>query len=532
MARKKNARSKPIGRTVPSRARDRNADRTTVWVLPDQLRPDTGPLRDLAPGRGTVLFVESLAEARRLPWHKQRLVLIWSAMRHFADDQRRRGHDVDYRAWQPDARTALSRHVRERRPARLRVMESAEIGPSREAVRLARGLGLEVEEIPNGMFLSDRADFARRARGRKTLLLEAFYRRMRKKTGLLMRGREPAGGRWNYDAMNREPVPAGTDFPPPPRYEPDAVTRDLIRRVGREFPGHFGDAGAFAWPVTRSDAQHFFEDFLDHRLDRFGPYEDAIVTGEAVLFHSLLSPLLNIGLLDPLEVCRRAEERYRDKHARLNSVEGFIRQILGWREFVYQVYHLAMPDYARRNHFKAKLPLPRFYWDGETDMHCAADAVKGLMRRGINHHIQRLMITGNFALLAGIEPRAVNRWYWLAYADAWEWVVTPNVLGLALHADGGLLATKPYAASANYINRMSDCCRGCRYDHRRATGKEACPFNALFWDFLARNRSTLARNPRMNLMMSQLKRRGRGDLSRIRARAAQIRGRLKRGERI
>jgi deoxyribodipyrimidine photolyase-related protein len=303
---------------------------------------------------------------------------------------------------------------------------------------------------------------------------------------------------------------------------------DLVRR---EFPGHFGDMDDFGWPVTRVDAERWLDAFLDQRLDLFGPYEDAIRSGDSMLFHSLLSPLLNLGLLAPLEVCWRAEDRYRRGHARLNSVEGYVRQIIGWREFVAQVYHRHMPGYTLGvNYFDADLPLPDCYWSADTRMRCVADAVNALCRRGINHHIQRLMITGNLALIAGVDPQAVNEWYWLAYVDAYEWVVTPNVLGLALFADGGLIASKPYAAAAAYVNRMSDCCVACDYDHRRTTGGEACPFNALYWDFLARNRLRLAGNPRMRLLLAGLDRRDVGLQAATRERAQQLRDAFRQGE--
>ncbi len=270
------------------------------------------------------------------------------------------------------------------------------------------------------------------------------------------------------------------------------------------------------------------KDFIQHRLDLFGPFEDAIILGQRVLYHSLLSPLINLGLLEPLEVCRRAEAAYLKGKARLNSVEGFIRQIIGWREFVYQIYHLRMPEYVDGNFFRANLPLPNFYWTGNTNMNCIADAVTGLKHYGSNHHIQRLMVTGNFALMAGIDPRAVKDWYWLAYLDAYEWVVTPNVLGLSLYADGGLIATKPYAASANYINKMSDCCKECDYDYKITVGKKACPFNSLYWDFLARNRIAFMKNPRMNMMMAALRKRPSSELKKVRARASELRQKLRR----
>jgi deoxyribodipyrimidine photolyase-related protein len=309
------------------------------------------------------------------------------------------------------------------------------------------------------------------------------------------------------------------------------MTREVMTVVEDRFPDHFGTLDAFAWPVSRPDAEAFFQRFLDERLDLFGPFQDAIVMGEPALYHSLVSPLLNIGLLDPLSMCQAAERRWRDGKARLNSVEGFIRQIIGWREFLYQVYHHRMPGYLGVNHFDADLPLPRFYWEpDDTDMACVRDAVAALRANGINHHIQRLMVTGNFALIAGIRPQEVNEWYWLAYADAYEWVVSPNVLGMALYADGGVFATKPYAASANYINRMSDCCKHCRYDHRDATSGDGCPFNALYWDFLYRNRERLGANHRMARIYSTMDR--KKDLAAIRRRASTLRERLRAGDRV
>jgi deoxyribodipyrimidine photolyase-related protein len=355
---------------------------------------------------------------------------------------------------------------------------------------------------------------------------------MRRRTGLLMDGDEPAGGKWNYDAENRDVPERGHRFPEIPKFAPDATTRKVMREVETRFPDHFGELDGFAWPVTSGDAERFFDDFVERRLDRFGPYEDALVAGEGALYHSLVSPLLNLGLLDPLDLCRRAEARYREGKARINSVEGFIRQILGWRELVHQVYRWKMPGYTELNALRAEAALPGFYWTGETSMRCVADAIQKLRRNGINHHIERLMITGNFALIAGIRPQEVNEWYWLAYADAFEWVVSPNVLGLSLFADGGVLATKPYAASANYIHKMSDYCGGCEYDHESAQDETSCPFNSLYWDFLARNRRRFQKNPRMNLVMAALGRKKPKELAATRARARALRSRLRRGGEI
>jgi deoxyribodipyrimidine photolyase-related protein len=505
---------------------------STIWILGDQLSPLASSLSGLDKSKSIVFMAESCARAGKIPYHKQKLVLVWSAMRHFAEELRQNGHEVDYYEAQPNLRKALRKHKRKYKTGRLRLMESSEYGVSARLAEMARTEGFEVEITSNHLFLSDKEEFARAARGKKTLVLESFYRKMRRKTELLMEEDGPAGGQWNYDRENRQRPPRGHVFPEVPRFEPDETTRKVIATVRRRFPKHWGTLDTFSWPVTRSAAERFLKDFLDYRLDLFGPYEDAIVSGESSLYHSLLSPLINLGLLAPLEVCRLAEKRYRKNRARLNSVEGFIRQIIGWREFVYQVYHLKMPDYVESNYLGADLPLPEFYWSGETKMHCVADAIGSLSSRGINHHIQRLMITGNFALIAGISPQEVNRWYELAYVDAYQWVVSPNVLGLALYADGGLLATKPYAASANYIHKMSDCCEKCTYDRRKASGDDACPFNSLYWDFLARNRKRFKKNARLNMVMALLSKKKTADLRTIRKRAAEVRSQLAGGRTI
>jgi deoxyribodipyrimidine photolyase-related protein len=504
----------------------------TVVLLGDQLSSRVSSLSGVDKRESVVLMAESLARARKLRYHKQKLVLVWSAMRHFAEELRKNGYEVDYYESQPNLRKALRSHRKKYKTGRLRLMDSAEFGVSTRLAESARSEGFEVEITPNNLFLSDKGEFARDTKGKKTLLMESFYRKMRRKTGLLMDGEGPEGGRWNYDRENRERPPKDHVFPEVALFEPDETTRKVIDFVQRRFPKHWGSMDGFGWPVTRAGAKRFLKDFLDHRLDLFGPYEDAIVSGESTLYHSLLSPLINLGLLTPLEVCRAAEQRYRKKRARLNSVEGFIRQIIGWREFIYQVYHLEMPEYMESNFFGADLPLPEFYWSGETDMYCVSDAIGALHRNGINHHIQRLMITGNFALLAGINPQEVNRWYELAYIDAYEWVVSPNVLGMALYADGGLLATKPYASSANYINKMSDCCNRCKYDRRKATGDDACPFNSLYWDFVARNRKHFKKNPRMNMILSLLSKKKSTDRRAIQGHATKLRSMIARGRSI
>ena len=504
----------------------------TVWLLGDQLTPRAASLEGLGPRDCRVLMVESLADAARLPSHKQKIVLEWSAMRHFADELRGLGYEVDHRPGERDLASGLRGHLGEYRPAEVRIMASADHGVAEELAETARAAGASVRILPNNMFICGKDDFARWAEGRKLLRMEDFYHGTRRRTGLLMDGGAPECGTWNLDRMNRAVPPRGERFPPIPSFEADETTREVMRDVERRFGGHFGRLDGFAWPVTRADAERFLDDFMERRLDLFGPYEDAIVAGERALYHSLISPALNLGLLDPLDVARRAEGRYREGAARLNSVEGFVRQVIGWREFVRGVYATRMPGYIRSNRLGADLPLPVFYWDAGTDMRCVADAIGSLIEHGINHHIQRLMVTGNLALTAGVRPREVNDWYLLAYADAHEWVVTPNVIGMALHADGGIVAAKPYAASAAYIDRMSDLCGGCRYSPRETIGERACPYNALYWDFLARHRERFERIPRMNLVMASLRKRSAVDLADTRRRARSLRSTLRRGGRL
>jgi deoxyribodipyrimidine photolyase-related protein len=506
--------------------------RTTVWILGTQLSPTISSLAGVSRAESVVLMIESVQRCRQLPYHQQKLTLVWSAMRHFAAELRRRGWRVDYYAAEPDFESALASHLKLHEPDRLVLMEDAEYGVSEGLTQLARRHGARVSLTPHNLMLSDRQAFAQQAEGKKQLLLEGFYRRLRRQTGLLLENGQPVGGRWNLDAENRRPPPAGHTYPTLPSFRPDATTRAVQAEVKRHFPGHFGQLSGFNWPVTRRQAESLWADFLDHRLDLFGPYEDAMVSGQASLYHSLISPALNLGLLDPLKLCHQVEERYHAGLVRLSSAEGFIRQIIGWREFIYQVYHYAMPRYAESNYFGAELPLPDFYWTADTDMNCLRECVQGLLARGHNHHIQRLMVTGNFALLAGLRPQEVNDWYWLAFVDAYGWVVTPNVLGLALYADGGLLATKPYAASARYLERMSDYCRECRYDHKSALGVTACPFNALYWDFLQRHRGQLAGNPRLNLMLSLLDRKPPEELAALQRQATGLREQLAGGGRL
>jgi deoxyribodipyrimidine photolyase-related protein len=374
-------------------------------------------------------------------------------------------------------------------------------------------------------FLFSREDFEAHAEGRKVLLLEFFYREMRRKTGYLMEGKNPLGGRWNYDAENQKTFPAtgpGT-LPEPLSFPPDSVTREVIALVERRFAEHPGSLAYFDWPVTPEDARKALKDFVRRRLRDFGPYEDAMWRGQPFLYHSRLSSSLNLKLLDPRDALRDAESALRRGRAPLNSVEGFVRQILGWREYVRGIYWLEMPEYASRNALNARSPLPGFYWTGDTDMNCLRECIKQTLHYGFAHHIQRLMVTGLFALLLGVDPKEVHKWYLAIYVDAVEWVELPNTLGMSQYGDGGIMASKPYAASGKYIKRMSNYCDYCRYDPSRDVGEKACPFTTLYWDFLVRNERTLAANMRIQLQMKNVRRLDRERIKNVKKQADRIR---------
>jgi deoxyribodipyrimidine photolyase-related protein len=464
-------------------------------VLGDQLSRGITSLRGLEPG-DVVLMMEVTAEATYVKHHKQKLTFIFSAMRHFAEALRAEGITVDYVRLDDPANTGsfsseVKRAVVRHQPQRVIVTAPGE-WRVREMMR-----EWDAEILEDERFFATPSRFARWADGRKQLRMEFFYREMRRASGLLMDGNAPAGGQWNFDHDNRNALPREVIPPKRLRFEPDAMTREVMDMVGRRFADHFGDLEPFGWAVTRQDALEALDHFISICLPRFGDYQDAMRQGNGFLYHSVISPYLNVGLLGPREVCERAEAAWKKGDAPLNAVEGFIRQILGWREYVRGLYWLKMPDYAETNALNATRPLPRFYWTGETGMNCMAEAISDTKRTAYAHHIQRLMVTGNFALLAGIEPARVEEWYLLVYADAFEWVELPNTHGMALFADGGVMASKPYAASGAYIDRMSDYCAGCSYDPDVKLGNNACPFNILYWDFLMQNEDALKDNPRL-----------------------------------
>lgn len=496
-----------------------------VLILGDQLSPGLSSLAAADKDRDVVLMAEVADETRYVPHHKKKIAFILSAMRHFAEELRKAGWTVDYVALDAPANSGSFTGEVERVIARhgAKGVIVTEPGEWRVADMIAgwgARFGVPVEVMTDDRFIATTAEFADWARGRKQLRMEYFYRDMRKKTGLLMADGEPEGGQWNYDAENRKPASGNMFMPQPHRVAPDATTRDVLDLVAERFSGNFGDLEPFWFGVTRRDAELARDAFLAEGLPHFGDFQDAMLTGEKFLYHSILSLYMNVGLLCPLDLCRRVEVEYRRGCVPLNAAEGFIRQIIGWREYVRGIYWLKMPGYTDGNFLEAKRPLPDFYWTGETDMACIRAAVGQTREEAYAHHIQRLMVTGNFALIAGIDPKAVHVWYLAVYVDAFEWVEAPNTIGMSQFADGGLLGSKPYAASGNYINKMSDYCRGCRYDVKARTGPGACPLNALYWDFLDRNVAKLKGNPRLGQIYATWSRMSEGDRDAVRRSAA------------
>ncbi len=480
--------------------------RNLIFVLGDQLTPALSSLAGADPGQDRVLMAELHDEATYVRHHQKKIAFIFSAMRHFAEELRTAGWTVDYvKLGAPDNPASftgqLALSIAEHEPERIVVTEAAEWRVAREIDTWQARFSIPVDILPDDRFLCSPTAFKTWAAGRKSLRMEYFYRDMRRQTGLLMDGDQPVGGKWNFDSENRKSASIDLFMPQPKTFPPDAITKDVLALIAARFGNHFGDLAPFHFAVARADAEEAFAAFVDQSLPHFGDYQDAMLTGQPFLYHSVIAQYLNCGLLDPLRICRQVEAAYRAGKAPLNAAEGYIRQIIGWREYVRGIYWLKMPGYERSNFFGHSRALPAFYWTAETGMACVKAAVTQTRQHAYAHHIQRLMVTGNFAMLAGIDPHALHEWYLSVYADAYEWVELPNTVGMSQFADGGLLASKPYAASGAYINRMSNYCGACRYDVKQRTGPQACPFNALYWDFIARNRDKIGGNPRMAQMV-------------------------------
>ncbi|ASP37317.1 cryptochrome/photolyase family protein [Bacterioplanes sanyensis] len=477
-----------------------------VVILADQLSNDIASLRAADPQRDLVVLAEVDDEARYVPHHPQKIALLFSAMRHFAEQLEQQGWRVHYHQYQPQgpARSLLDvLHALHAQHDFAQVLIT-QCGEYRLQHLIEQhwpaALGIEVQCLQDDRFVTTPEQFAQWAKGRKQLRMEYFYRNVRRQTGLLMEDDEPVSGQWNLDANNRKAYKGEVPIPPQLQFERDDIDREVLALVEQHFADHAGELTAFHWATTRDDALQALQHFIEHRLPWFGDYQDAMVRGESFMFHSLISPYLNCGLLQPMEVCLAAERAWQQGKAPLNAVEGFIRQIIGWREYVRGIYWLTMPDYARLNRLENTRPLPAFYWHGDTKMQCMKQCFASTFQYAYAHHIQRLMVTGNFALLAGIEPQQICDWYLAVYADAYDWVELPNTLGMVMHADGGYLGSKPYAASGNYINKMSDYCSHCHYSVKTATDEGSCPFNSLYWHFMQRHRQQFSRNPRMTMV--------------------------------
>ncbi len=472
-----------------------------VLVLGDQLTPSVPALSAADKSRDLVVMAEVMDEASSVSHHPKKIALIFAAMRKFARSLEQDGWRVAYTRLDDPQNAGsivgeLLRHAEREGTTEVLVTEPGEW----RLIAALQEAPLMVEMLEDNRFIASHAEFERWAEGRKALRMEYFYREMRRKTDLLMDGGEPVGGKWNFDHDNRKPAPDAVNHTGPLSFESDATVEDVLTLVQERFADHFGDLRPFTLATDRAGALRALDHFIAHALPFFGDYQDAMLDGNRYLYHAVISPYLNIGLLGPLEVCRAAQAAWQDGRAPLNAVEGFIRQIIGWREYVRGIYFLKGPDYLGGNALGQNRALPGFYWGAPTRMRCVSRAVEQTRQDAYAHHIQRLMVTGNFALLAGVDPHQVHEWYLAVYADAFEWVEAPNTIGMSQFADGGVIASKPYVSSGAYINRMSDYCRKCSYSASAKTGDKACPFNLLYWDFLIRHRDRFANNPRMAQM--------------------------------
>ena len=480
-------------------------------ILGDHLSEAISSLLDVNKDDDLILMCEVQAEATYVKHHKKKIAFLFSAMRHFAASLIKQGYAVKYVKYDDPQNTGslygeVAQIIELFSVDSLILTQPNEYRLTSEIATWGERLGIPIFVREDDRFLCSNHEFKAWVHERKQLRMEYFYREMRRKHSILMDGQKPIGGQWNFDSDNRKSPKAGLDIPATYTAQPDQITKDVLKLVEDTFPDHFGDLYPFHFAVTREQALEALDEFITRRLQKFGDYQDAMIQDEPWMFHSHISFYINCGLLEPLECIQRAEAAYHDGSAPLNAIEGFIRQILGWREYVRGIYWLKMPDYKSANHLEAKRALPSFYWNGETQMNCLRQCVNETRANAYAHHIQRLMVLGNFALIAGLNPDEVNEWYLLVYADAYEWVELPNVTGMILFADGGLLGSKPYAASGAYINKMSNYCQSCRYKVTKKNGPDACPFNYLYWDFLSRNDDKLRTNPRMGLIYRNLDR--------------------------
>ena len=500
-----------------------------ILILGDQLSHNLSSLAQANKKNDIVMLCEVMAEATYVPHHKKKIAFLFSAMRHFADELSQKGYRVHYVTLNDNKNTGnftseVTRAIEMYKPHALHVTEAGEWRVQQMMKDWQENFDIPVTLHTDNRFLATHEDFAAWAKGKKQLRMEFFYREMRKKYNILINKKgEPEGGAWNYDKENRAAPPSkGLKIPKRLSHKKSQHIKDVLHLVSQKFAQNFGTLEPFHYAVTSAQAEKELNHFITHLLPHFGTYQDAMLTGEPYLYHSLLSSYINAGLLLPIDVCRAAERAYHAGTAPLNAVEGFIRQILGWREYIRGIYWHFMPEYGERNTLNAVEPLPAFYWTAQTKMNCVKEAVEHTRDHAYSHHIQRLMITGNFALLAGLDVKQVQEWYLSVYSDAYEWVEMPNTLGMALYGDGGIVASKPYAASGKYIHKMSNYCQTCVYNPEKTTEADACPFNALYWDFMARHQKTFQSNQRMGYVISTWKRFDAAKQSAILKKAAQV----------
>lgn len=479
-------------------------------ILGDQLSHEISSLDGVDPDQDDILLMEVQDEATYVPHHPKKIAFIFSAMRHFHQELKDKGLSSHYIKLDDDLSKGsfsdtLKKFMKKHSYDKVIVTEPGEWRVLEELKQLGKSLDIPLEILPDQRFFCSIEDFKTWASGKKSLIMEHFYRQQRKEHGILLEeDGKPSGGEWNFDKENRKALKGNVKLSQPMRFKTDQITEEVISLVRKQFPKNFGNLDDFWFAVNREQARHALSHFVRYALPNFGDYQDAMKEGEYYLFHSLLSQYLNIGLLTPREICEAVEEAYENGEVPINCAEGYIRQILGWREFIRGIYWTYMPKYSTLNSLNADRPLPALYWGKETRMNCMKCVVRQTEEEAQSHHIQRLMVTGNFALLAGCDPKEVCEWYLAVYADAYEWVELPNTLGMALFGDGGIVGTKPYAASGAYINRMSDFCKSCSYDVKKKLGDNACPFNFLYWNFLLRHEKKFRQNNRMKMVLSHL----------------------------
>ncbi len=491
-----------------------------ILILGDQLNKNISCLKKAKKQEDIILMCEVSAEATYVKHHKKKIVLVLSAMRHFSQELENAGYKVIYIRLDDSSNTGsleseVQRIAKAKNCSKVIITHPGEYRVYKNLDSL-KEKNLKIEWIEDDRFMCSRNEFTSWIKERKQPRMENFYRYMRQKHNILMQGKQPQGNKWNFDKDNRKTSKNETVRSKPKKFKPDSITKEVINLVDEKFSDHFGDLEPFEFAVTRKQALIALNYFINERLVHFGDYQDAMLENEPYMYHSLLSFYLNIGLLVPDEIIVKAQKAYEDGHVAINAAEGFIRQILGWREYIRGIYWHKMPKYSKNNFFDAKKELPDFFWSGDTKLNCLSQCIKETKTNAYAHHIQRLMVLGNFCLLTGIQPKQVNEWYLIVYADAFEWVELPNVTGMILFADGGYLASKPYASGGAYINKMSNYCKTCHYNINDKTGEKACPFNYLYWNFLDSHREKLFNNQRLSMVYNTLNKMDSEKLSNIR----------------